>query len=70
MRPHAAGMTGETREMQELRRLPDNLVFKLSEVVNFVATTRRRYRQGKIKSAGAAVSAGWFWAIFESVQVI
>ncbi len=24
MQPHADGMTGETREMQERRRLPDN----------------------------------------------
>ena len=24
MRPHADGMTGETREMQEMRRLPDS----------------------------------------------
>lgn len=30
MRPHADGMTGETREMQELRRLPKNL-FLLDE---------------------------------------
>ena len=41
MRPHAAGMTGETREMQEMRRLPKSYIRVSSEELAFLILSER-----------------------------